>query len=87
MLLFTSTRYKITYSDFSSIAAVGDKIDSLILLTPHDNGLLTNVFTAQDDQLLLFCDVICSKFDRDFMVPSLKKKKKWQHVKSIFKIF
>jgi len=35
------------------MAAVGDKIDSLILPTDHVNGLFTKVFTAQVDQLLL----------------------------------
>jgi len=49
----TSTKFKTTYSDFSSIAGVGVKIDSLILPTDHDNGLFTKVFTAQVDQLLL----------------------------------
>lgn len=49
----TSTNCKTIYSDFSSIAGVGDKIDSLILPTDHDNGLFTKVFTAQVDHLLL----------------------------------
>lgn len=74
MKIITSTKCKTTYSDFSSIAGVGGKIDSLILPTDHDNGLFTRVFTAQVDQLLLFWDVSCSKFDWDFMIPSLNEK-------------
>lgn len=70
----TSIKCKTIYSDFSSIAGVGGKIDSLILPTDHDNGFFTKVFTAQVDQLPLLWDVICSKFDRDFMIPSLNEK-------------